>query len=332
VWNESESSYGSFGVMVPLHSSSDSNSFLLAFLDRPEKTKWTHYYPLQKEYHDIETFFASGMIQSWNKFCFAGGIVEIEVIFPGIHNVSGLWPAMWMLGNLGRGTYEASTNNVWPWSYNVCNKELQHAQKFSACNEQNHYGLNSFQGRGSTEIDILEVMSGSSGGLPSTDPPIDLPYASMTLQTAPGVKENRPYFGAQPRFYATNGTDGYPPSPAQEWYKGLEYMGNTSLNPFFYGTYLGETKPDEPVQRTKLEAFQADAVSAMYQLTKSHYERKHKFRLEWQPGPGGRLDWFGQGYKINGMPMIKVISATILYLNCIFFFYRDLRRNWRWKW
>lgn len=248
----------------------------------------------------ITSDFSSGMVQSWNKFCFTGGIIEIEVQFPGAYNISGLWPAVWLLGNLGRATYEPSTNNIWPWSYDECTKDLQHAQKISACNEQNHYGLNSFQGRGSTEIDFLEVMSGKTGWLPSTDPQIAAPYASMTLQTAPGITKRRPSFGYQPRFYATNGTGGQPPYPAQNWYRNLKYMGNTSINPFFYGTYLGPTKPNEPVQRTEKQAFQADAVSAMHQLTHSNFERTHKFRLEWQPGPGGRIDWFSQGYQVNG--------------------------------
>jgi hypothetical protein len=75
--------------------------------------------------------------------------------------------------------------------------------------------------------------------------------------------------------------------------------GNTSINPFFYGTYLAETRLDEPVTRNKNQAFQADAVGAAHQLTQDHFARPHTFRLEWQPGPGGRIDWFVQGYQVN---------------------------------
>jgi len=75
--------------------------------------------------------------------------------------------------------------------------------------------------------------------------------------------------------------------------------GNTSINPFFYGTYLAETKPGEPVTRNKNQAFQADAVGVAHQLTQSHFLKPHTFRLEWQPGRGGRLDWFVKGYRIN---------------------------------
>ena len=68
------------------------------------------------------------MVQSWNKFCYTGGILEVDVQFPGRSDVGGLWPAVWLLGNLGRATFEASTNLMWPWSYDKCNRDLQRAQ------------------------------------------------------------------------------------------------------------------------------------------------------------------------------------------------------------
>jgi len=86
---------------------------------------------------------------------------------------------------------------------------------------------------------------------------------------------------------------------ANTWYNNLETMGNTSINPFFYGTYMAETKPNEPVSRTKKQAFQADAVGVVHQLTESHFQKPHTFRLEWQPGRGGRLDWFIKNYKLE---------------------------------
>lgn len=73
--------------------------------------------------------FKSGMLQSWNKFCFTGGILEIDLQFPGEHDVGGLWPAVWLLGNLARATFLSSTNLMWPWSYAECNRDLQKAQE-----------------------------------------------------------------------------------------------------------------------------------------------------------------------------------------------------------
>jgi beta-glucanase (GH16 family) len=149
------------------------------------KTEWDRYDHLNKTWKHQTSYFKSGMLQSWEKFCFTGGIVEVDVQLPGDPYIGGIWPAVWMLGNLGRATYEASTNNVWPWSFDTCDRKLQPAQAISACNAENHYGMHPHQGRGATEIDIVEVMTGDSrGALPETDPPIELPYADFTLQVS----------------------------------------------------------------------------------------------------------------------------------------------------
>lgn len=150
-----------------------------------DKTMWTRLDSVKKTYKKEETYFKSGMVQSWEKFCFTGGILEVDVILPGDPYIGGLWPAIWMLGNLGRATYEASTNNIWPWSFDTCDRTLQPAQKISACNAQNHYGMHPFQGRGATEIDVIEVMTGdASAPLDQTSPPISFPYGDMTLQVS----------------------------------------------------------------------------------------------------------------------------------------------------
>jgi beta-glucanase (GH16 family) len=53
----------------------------------------------QKQTHDLN--YQGGMISSWNKFCFTGGIVVASVSLPGLSDVVGLWPAVWTMGNLG---------------------------------------------------------------------------------------------------------------------------------------------------------------------------------------------------------------------------------------
>jgi beta-glucanase (GH16 family) len=45
--------------------------------------------------------FQGGLLSTWNKFCFTGGLLETSVQLPGANNVVGLWPAVWALGNLG---------------------------------------------------------------------------------------------------------------------------------------------------------------------------------------------------------------------------------------
>ncbi|KAL0959642.1 hypothetical protein HGRIS_011344 [Hohenbuehelia grisea] len=64
--------------------------------------------------------FSGGMISSWNKFCFTGGLLETSVVLPGMSNVMGLWPAVWTMGNLGRAGYGASLDGLWPYTYDSC--------------------------------------------------------------------------------------------------------------------------------------------------------------------------------------------------------------------
>ena len=40
--------------------------------------------------------YQSGMVTSWNKFCFTSGLVEMAFQLPGKPNRGGLWPAFWV--------------------------------------------------------------------------------------------------------------------------------------------------------------------------------------------------------------------------------------------
>ena len=63
--------------------------------------------------------YRSGMVQSWNKFCFTHGVVEASVKLPGSAQQSGLWPAFWLMGNLARANYDDSAKGLWPYSYDA---------------------------------------------------------------------------------------------------------------------------------------------------------------------------------------------------------------------
>lgn len=108
----------------------------------------------------VTKHFRSAMVQSWNKFCFTGGIIEAEVQLPGKPNVGGLWPALWLLGNLARHTYVGSAEHMWPWSSIVCTNKARDAQKLNGCQRMAHYGMHNFLGRGAPEIDIFEAQPG----------------------------------------------------------------------------------------------------------------------------------------------------------------------------
>lgn len=72
----------------------------------------------EMQIHDLN--YRGGMMTSWNKFCFTGGILEASVVLPGANNILGLWPAVWSMGNLGRAGYGASLEGMWPYTYDAC--------------------------------------------------------------------------------------------------------------------------------------------------------------------------------------------------------------------
>lgn len=67
-----------------------------------------------------EMHYQGGLMSTWNKFCFTGGLIQSSVTLPGINNVVGLWPAVWTMGNLGRAGFGASLEGTWPYSYDSC--------------------------------------------------------------------------------------------------------------------------------------------------------------------------------------------------------------------
>ncbi|QRW00570.1 glycoside hydrolase family 16 protein [Ceratobasidium sp. AG-Ba] len=128
--------------------------------------------------HDLN--WRSGMIQTWNKFCFTTGYIEVAVSLPGDSVTAGFWPGAWTMGNLGRAGYGATTEGTWPYSYDACdigtfpeqlnpdgtptavaNAGLSKlpGQRLSACTcpGSDHPGPDVSRGRGAPEIDILEA-------------------------------------------------------------------------------------------------------------------------------------------------------------------------------
>ncbi|KAF7360596.1 GH16 domain-containing protein [Mycena venus] len=145
--------------------------------------------------------YMGGMISSWNKFCFTGGLIVANVMLPGATNVFGLWPAVWTMGNLGRAGYGASLDGMWPYVYDSCdvgtmpnqtlhggppaalhsgddNGDTTHGelsflpgQRLSRCTcpGESHPGPihesdGSYVGRSAPEIDILEAQIGGPDG------------------------------------------------------------------------------------------------------------------------------------------------------------------------
>jgi beta-glucanase (GH16 family) len=155
-----------------------------------------------KPMHNLN--FRSGMLSSWNKFCFQGGYLEMSAILPGSQAEQGWWPGLWTLGNLARPGYLGTTDGMWPYSYKGCDsgilanqtavgrtgyESIVTSKKYGktglswlpgmrtpscTCSGQDHPGPNNNVARSAPEIDILEAqVSSGQGG------------ASQSLQVAP---------------------------------------------------------------------------------------------------------------------------------------------------
>jgi beta-glucanase (GH16 family) len=272
----------------------------------------------------VTKHFRSGMLQTWNKFCFTGGILEAEMSLPGKSHIGGLWPAFWLLGNLARHTYVGSSEHVWPWSSSTCTSKSATAQLVSACDRVQHYGLHKGVGRGAPEIDVFEVQAGSTkANTPNTpffEMSVGQPFMSSSYQVAPG-RLPRP-------------GEGWWPAPGQ-WYDNLTSGMNTSLNIVFYGTYNHFRDDTDPASQD----YWSDAISYNRQLNESYFGNMHRYRLEWElPADAeesnnytesyGYLRWFlddefvleikgeglntsGTGSEISSEPMYLLLNTAI---------------------
>ncbi len=56
-----------------------------------EKARWTEWSIDEgKEVQRMKNY-TSGMVQTWNKFCFTGGVLEMSIELPGESNSGGWW-------------------------------------------------------------------------------------------------------------------------------------------------------------------------------------------------------------------------------------------------
>ncbi|CAH0484665.1 unnamed protein product [Peronospora farinosa] len=217
-----------------------------------------HVYNMYKHppgYVDVPFYYRAGMVQSWNKFCYQGGMLEVRVQLPGaVTKESGnpdlakgnsgkvtarkyypTWPGIWMLGNLGRAIFSASTNRMWPFSYDACEPDLFDPtfQRISACNDNPGYGLNPNQGRGAPEIDVLEGSADLISSSIQLGPGMPDEYRLM------GLDKSRDHFSCiYTSVCQTPGgnfvgvpTAVYNARGYKTWYQGLRYAANNFCAP-----------------------------------------------------------------------------------------------------
>ncbi|GMF42552.1 unnamed protein product [Phytophthora fragariaefolia] len=205
-----------------------------------EETVWNDYIS-PPGYETVYFYYRSGMVQSWNKFCFQGGMIEVKVQLPGaVTNESGN-PDV----ETGSTTVRAANIDYYPtWpgeEYSIVLANIfllsfirqltltifsSQNQRISACDDNPGSGLNANQGRGAPEIDILE-----GGGT----------AISSSIQVGPGMPEDFRMFtdnSSEYCFYnydcTTEGANNQDVPTKyywdirghKSWYQGLRYGAN----------------------------------------------------------------------------------------------------------
>lgn len=218
--------------------------------------------------------FRSGMLNSWNQLCFKGGIFEISASLPGPGGVPGLWPGAWTMGNLGRPGYLATTDGMWPYTYQACDVGITPnqssydglsnlpGQRLPSCTCKGEDHPTPGTGRGAPEIDIIEVGATYGGGQ-------NMPIATQSLQVAP--------FDIH-------------------WYPNYNYTAFPDFGLSFYNGYTGG-----PYQQ---------AISATTNLNRNWYDGKEYQRYSFEYAPGEGEDSY-VSWKIGGQTMFMVDGRAI---------------------
>ncbi|RMY97051.1 hypothetical protein D0862_08269 [Hortaea werneckii] len=210
-----------------------------------------HLDKVQDVEHNHNMEYRSGMMHSWNHLCFKGGIFEVSVSLPGPAGIHGWWPGVWTMGNLGRPGYLATTDGMWPYTYNDCDAGITPnqsmtdgvsylpGQRLPSCSCEGEEHPTPGKGRGCPEIDIIEV-SADWGGM-------NAGVATQSFQVAP--------FDIW-------------------WYPNYEFMQTPSYEFSMVNTYTGG-----PFQQ---------AVSTTSMLSNDWYDGKQfqKYWFEYVPGEG----------------------------------------------
>ncbi|CAG8959774.1 hypothetical protein HYFRA_00001681 [Hymenoscyphus fraxineus] len=207
--------------------------------------------------------YRSGMLQSWNKLCFKGGRLEASISLPGQGDHQGFWPGFWAMGNLGRPGYPATTDGLWPYSYDdVCDAGITANQsdpgglsllpgmRLPACTCAGEDHPSPGKSRSAPEIDVLEASSGFIG-------PGEFDRATGTVSQSLQI------------------------APFDIWYQpDYDYMEIydhqiTGMNIYRGGVYQ-------------------EALSAVTWLNNDWYDGKayQKYGFEYARGDTGYVDWF----------------------------------------
>ncbi len=205
--------------------------------------------------------YRSGMLQSWNKMCFKGGYMEASISLPGAGDAAGFWPGFWAMGNLGRPGYLATTDGMWPYSYDhICDAGI-------TMNQSDPTGLNFLPGMRLPAC-TCKGQDHPSPGYSRSAPEIDALEAQIEFMKPPagdGVG------GASQSIQIAPFDIWYRPNP--EWQEIYDY-GVTHINNYQGGPYQ-------------------EAVSAVTTLNNDWYDNNQyqTYGFDYVPGADGQVVW-----------------------------------------
>jgi len=206
-------------------------------------------------YQNHNLNYRSGMLQSWNKLCFKGGMLEASISLPGSGAMMGFWPGFWAMGNLGRPGYAATTDGLWPYSYHdKCDVGITPNQsdpdgfnmlpgmRLPACTCPGEDHPSPGLSRSAPEIDVIEA-SVSYLTPPAAD---GIGTASQSFQVAPFDIFWRPNTDWMEVYdQSVSSMNQYQGGVYQQALSTVTYLNNDWYNGKSYQTYGFEYEPGE---------------------------------------------------------------------------------------
>ncbi|KAI9681377.1 MAG: hypothetical protein M1817_002660 [Caeruleum heppii] len=215
--------------------------------------------------------YRSGMMQSWNRLCYKGGLLEASISLPGKGDTIGFWPGFWAMGNLGRAGHASTTDGMWPYSYwDECDAGITKNQsstdglsflpgmRLPACTCPGEDHPTPGKSRSAPELDAIEASVGMIG--PGNTNHVGL--ASQSAQFAPFDIWYQPAYEFVELYdYSITQMNNYRGGHFQQALSGLTVLNNDWYDGNQYQTYAFEYTPGADGQVTFLVG--ADATWKM---------------------------------------------------------------------
>lgn len=232
-----------------------------------------------KPMHDLN--FRSGMLQSWNKFCFQGGYIEFSATLPGSPEQVGWWPGLWLEGNLARPGYLGTTDGMWPYSYQACDSGILKNQ--TAPGRQGHDAVSTYEQKYDSRVGLnwlsgMRYPSCTCGGEDHPGPSNDVARAAPELD----ILEAQIYQKRQGE--ASQSLQIAPFDMDYDWDQSLAQIFDDDVTKF--NAYTGGVYQEAVSGLTEIPA-------KSYALTGNEYVRYGvDYTPDWNGDGKGRVTWY----------------------------------------